>query len=112
MTDRPLEIQNKLLNFIRIDLENNLRINWDDMCSYLLRSGRKFSPAQLERSFNKEVESKVVGRPVTSVLFPSLCKYIEEMTRYLEFKDIETEQRRHAEVAETLRDKAKPRPKR
>jgi hypothetical protein len=87
-------------------------VDWDNMCTYLLRvSKRSFSPIELERAFNTQVNKKVVGKPITHELLPALAKYIEEMTRYLQYKDFEAERKRNEKVAKDLRERAARNPK-
>jgi hypothetical protein len=82
------------------------------MCTYLLSvSKRDFSPIKLERAFLKEVEDKVVGKPITIELLPALAKFIEEMTRYLQFQDIEAERKRNEGLAKAVRERAQQHPK-
>ncbi len=97
-------VANQILNYIRPDGAGSLRIDFDTMCGALLKMGRNFSPAQLERAVQTELDEKIVGKRLTPELFQAIAIYIEQTTRYLAYKDVENEQRRLAKVAEAHRD--------
>jgi hypothetical protein len=106
MSNLNQAIANQILEYIRPDGAGSLRIDFDNMCAFLLSTKRNFSPAQLERAVQKELEDKIVGKILSPEIFHAIAVFIERMTRYLAYKDLQNEQLRLAKVAEANRERS------
>jgi hypothetical protein len=103
------EILEGIKQFISIDRKDptKLRINFDEMCIYLVQvHKRKFSPMRLERALNNQIEKHLIGRTITPEVFTGIALYIDKKTKWLALKDREHEALR-AEESAWIREAAK-----
>jgi hypothetical protein len=94
------KIQEQIKKFIRVDStdDTKLRIDFDSMCGYLLSvENRSFSPRELEKALNKELE-KAKGLPVSDKVFDAIAVYIDKKTLWLQKQDVLERYKRQEEI--------------
>ena len=100
MTADTNEILAGIKEFITIDVKNpgKLRINFDQMCIYLLQvHNRKFSPMKLEKALTSQIDKHLIGREYTPDVFTALAIYVDKKTLWLALKATEHEAYRKEE---------------
>ena len=81
-----------------------LAIRFDEIVMAFLDSGKfKFSPSKFEAILVKEVEEKVLNRPLTTETFNKICDYIWNLAEYCSNERAKDEQ----QTTRTLEERAR-----
>lgn len=104
------EIIENIISFLKPDSfdPTTLKIELDKLCGYLINKlDRTFSVTQFEKALLKEIDSKLMGKPIDNKLLTALAKYINDLSIYLENEMKKTKQGRLDKILEKAKKNAR-----
>ena len=106
--ENSTKIREDIGNFIKLRYigtpKESLYIRFEDLIKYLLKyKEMRFSAALFEDLLKKEIENKILGRPMTVEVFHRMCDYIWELGLYCTHEKVYNEQRTKKIISERAR---------